>query len=73
MTRKTVMAACVATVLSAGCKDTTRTLAGGEQIDALHRMKTIAVQTEQQAAQRFNDGMNLDSHTQDLDEAARGE
>ena len=73
MIRNTVILAGVAAVLLAGCKDTTRTLAGGDQIDSLHRVKTVSAQTEQQAAQRFKDGLNVDPHTRALDEAAGAE
>lgn len=68
--RIVILALCAAAV--AGCKETTRDLAGGNQIDALQKAKTAAAQAGAQAQQRFKDGLKAGSSDADI-EAATGE
>jgi hypothetical protein len=56
----------------AGCRDTARDLAGGNQIDALQKAKTAAAQAGAQAQQRFKQGLKAGSSDADI-EAATGE
>jgi hypothetical protein len=52
----------------AGCRD----LAGGNQIDALQKSKTVAANISTQNQQRFRDGLKAGSSDADI-EAATGE
>ena len=70
MARITLLA-CTAALL-AGCRETARDLAGGNQIDALQKAKTAAAQAGAQAQQRFKDGLKAGSADADI-EAATGE
>lgn len=54
-----------------GCDDTVRTLAGGDSIDALKKVKTVSDRAEQQGMKRFDNGMDLDSRSRDIEEAAK--
>ena len=56
----------------AGCRETTRDMAGGNQIDALQKVKTAAAQSGAQAQQRFKDGLKAGSADADI-EAVTGE
>ena len=62
----------VLTAALAGCKDTARDLAGGNQIDALQRAKTAAAGASQQGEQRFKEGLKAGASDSDI-EAATGE
>jgi hypothetical protein len=64
----TLGAAC----LIGGCKETTRDLAGGTQIDALQKAKTASAQAGAQGQQRFKDGLKAGASDADI-EAATGE
>ena len=55
-----------------GCRETTRDLAGGNQIDALQKAKTAAAQAGAQAQDRFKKGLKAGSSADDI-EAATGE
>ena len=70
MARLTILT-CTAALL-AGCRETTRDLAGGNQIDALQKAKTAAAQAGAQAQKRFKDGLKAGSSDADI-EAATGE
>ena len=61
-----------AAMMLGGCQDTTRELAGGNQIDALQRVKTAAAQAGAQAQDRFKLGLKEGSSDADI-EAATGE
>jgi len=58
--------------LFCGCKETTRDLAGGNQIDALQRVKTAAAQAGAQSQRRFKEGLNAGATDEEI-ESATGE
>ncbi len=69
---RSLLAVLVLSAALAGCKDTARDLAGGNQIDALQRAKTAAAGASQQGEQRFKDGLKAGASDSDI-EAATGE
>jgi len=69
MTRNVVILTGIAIALLAGCDDSVRTVAGGEQIDALHRVRSAAEQAEAHSETRFKKALPDDNRQRALDEA----
>lgn len=72
LVRSVIVFFCCGAPLFLGCKETTRDLAGGNQIDALQKVKTAAAQASDQNQQRFKEGMKAGASAADI-EAATGE